>query len=323
MRGGEVAQRTASPYMRGDSKDWMSMTLKRLIATAAAASLALAGCTTTPARAEGPPPGAVPGPALWQVADDDTTIYLFGTVHALPEGKPWFDGRIERAFATADEMITEVDLRDQSASAAAMQSAALLPEGQSLRELMTPDNRQQFEAALVGLGLPVEALDRMEPWMATLTMSLLPLLRQGYQTESGVEMALSTRAGDKRRGALETIAEQIDLFDGMPMEAQLTFLDKTVEAMPKAKVSLDAMVAEWIEGDAEALAGLLNSELDDPVLYERLLTRRNANWAQWIEQRLAQPGTVFIAVGAGHLAGTGSVQDQLAARGLTVERIWQ
>ena len=299
------------------------MKLKRLIATAAALSLSLSGCVGMRAQAETPPPGAVPGPALWRVADADTTIYLFGTVHALPQGKEWFDGRIERAFTAADEIVTEVDLRDQSASTAAMQSAGMLPEGTSLRELMTADNRRQFEAALVGLGLPVEALDRMEPWMATLTMSLLPLLRQGYQTESGVEMALSARAGDKQRDALETIAQQIDLFDGMPMEAQLTFLDKTVEAMPEAKVSLDAMVAEWIEGDADSLAAMLNAELDDPVLYERLLTQRNANWAGWIEQRLAQPGTVFVAVGAGHLAGADSVQRHLAKRGVKVERIWQ
>lgn len=298
------------------------MNLKRLIATAAAFSLTLAGCAGM-ARPETPPPGAVPGPALWKVADADTTIYLFGTVHALPQGKEWFDGRIERAFNASDEMVTEVDLSDQTASAAAMQKAGTLPEGQSLRELMTPDNRKQFEEVLVGLGLPVESLDRMEPWMASLTVSLLPLLRQGYQTESGVEMALATKAGTKQRGALETIAQQIDLFDGMPMDAQLTFLDKAVEAMPKAKVSLDAMVAEWIEGDADALAMLLNAELDDPVLYQRLLTQRNANWAGWIEQRLQQPGTVFIAVGAGHLAGADSVQRQLKRRGVKVERIWQ
>jgi uncharacterized protein YbaP (TraB family) len=306
--------------MRENSKDPMSMKLKRLIATATALSLGLCGAA---ARAETPPPGAVPGPALWQVADEDTTIYLFGTVHALPQGKPWFDGRIERAFAAADELVTEVDISDQSASTQAMQQAGLLGEGESLRALMTEADRKEFEGALVSLGLPVAALDRMEPWLATLTLSLLPLLQQGYQAESGVEAALTARAGERPRGALETVGQQIELFDGMSMEAQLKLLDKTVEAMPKAKTSLDAMVAEWIEGDAEALAALLNSELDDPVLYERLLTQRNANWAGWIEQRLQQPGTVFVAVGAGHLAGTGSVQDQLAARGLKVERIWQ
>jgi hypothetical protein len=298
------------------------MKLKRLISTAAALSLTLSGCTTLQARAETPPRGAVPGPALWQVRDADTTIYLFGTVHALPEGKQWFDGRIERAFNASSEMVTEVDLRDQTASSTAMQQAGLLPQGQSLREMMTPENRQQFEAAVVGLGLPVATLDPMEPWLAALTLSLLPLLQQGYKTDSGVEMALSAQAGTKDRGALETVAQQIDLFDGMPLDAQLTFLDKTVEAMPDAKGTLDAMVDEWMVGDADALATLLNAEIDDPALYARLLTRRNANWAQWIQQRLQQPGTVFVAVGAGHLAGTESVQRQLARRGVKVERVW-
>lgn len=296
------------------------MKLKRLVAsTAAALSLSLAGCATV-AR---PPAGALPGPALWQVADEDTTIYLFGTVHALPEGKQWFDDRIDRAFSSADELVTEIDVSDAAKSAEALQSASLLPEGQSLRGLMTEENRQRYEEALVGLGLPVEALDRYEPWFAALTLSLLPLIRSGYQTQSGVELSLNELAGEKTRGALETVQDQVALFDTLPREAQLAFLDGTVEKLGSATSTLDAMVAEWLEGDAEALAMLLNAEMTDPVLYERLLTARNANWAEWIEKRLEQPGTVFVAVGAGHLAGQGSVQDQLKKRGLKVRRVWQ
>ena len=293
------------------------MLFKRLIGSIAA--LSLAGCATV----DTPPRGAVPGPALWQVADKDTTIYLFGTVHALPKDKPWFDGRIERAFNSSNELVTEIDISSAAQSATALQAASLLPEGQSLRSMMTPENRQQYEAALVGLGLPVEALDRNEPWFAALTLSLLPLLRSGYDTQSGVELSLGGRAGEKQRGALETIDQQISLFDSMPQDAQLAFLDETVEALPKAKTTLDEMGAEWIEGDADQLAALMNAELTDPVLRDRLLTSRNANWAGWIENRLAQPGTVFIAVGAGHLAGVGSVQDQLRKRGVKVRRVWQ
>jgi len=139
-----------------------------------------------------------------------------------------------------------------------------------------------------------------------------------------VEMALGEKAGaDKKRGALETIEQQIELFDGMPVDAQLSFLDQTVEQIPKASNTLDAMVAEWIEGDATELARLMNSELTDPVLRDRLLIQRNANWADWIKRRLDTPGTVFIAVGAGHLAGKGSVQDQLRQRHVKVKRVWQ
>jgi uncharacterized protein YbaP (TraB family) len=156
-----------------------------------------------------------------------------------------------------------------------------------------------------------------------MTLSLLPLLRSGYATQSGVESSLDGRAGEKRRDALETVEQQVALFDELPQDAQLAFLDETVENIPKATTTLDAMVAEWLKGDADELANLLNAELTDPVLKDRLLTSRNAHWAGWIENRLAQPGTVFIAVGAGHLAGAGSVQDQLKARGVRVKRIWR
>lgn len=296
------------------------MTFKRLIASAAALSLGLTGCATV----ETPPKGAVPGPALWQVTDKDTTIYLFGTVHALPkDGASWFDGRIERAFTASDELVTEVDIANVASSGQSMQVAGMLAEGQSLRALMTPENRMEYEAVMVSLGLPVEAFDRFEPWLAAMTLSLLPLIREGYDPQSGVELALGSKAGDgKKRNALETIEEQIGLFDGLPIDAQLAFLDQTVEAAPRAKASLDAMVAEWREGDAVALAALLNAEMTDPALYARLLTQRNANWAEWIERRLDEPGTVFIAVGAGHLAGKDSVQDQLRKRGVKVRRIW-
>lgn len=297
------------------------MPFKRLIASAAALSLGLAGCVPP---VETLPAGATPGPALWQVSDGDTTIYLFGTVHALPKDKNWYDSRIERAFNASEELVTEIDMGNAAATSRALEAQALLPEGQTLRAMMTPDNRMEYEAALVTLGVPVETLDRYEPWFAAMTLALLPLLRAGYDTQSGVEASLGGRAGEgKKRGALETVDQQIAIFDGLPVETQLSFLDQTVEKIGEASVSLDAMVAEWIEGDAVELARLMNSELTNPELRDRLLIHRNANWADWIKRRLDQPGTVFIAVGAGHLAGEGSVQDQLRKRRVKVKRIWQ
>ena len=109
----------------------------------------------------------------------------------------------------------------------------------------------------------------------------------------------------------------------MPRDAQLAFLSETINSVGKSAETLNAMVAEWLKGNADGLAVLLNDELDDPVLYKRLLTDRNANWAQWIDQRLKSPGTVFVAVGAGHLAGQQSVQAQLKKRGIKARRLWE
>lgn len=263
------------------------------------------------------------GPALWEVSDKDTRIYLFGTVHALPKDKNWFTGPVERAYNGSDELVTEIAMGDTAGDASAIATRALLHGDQTLRDMMTPENRVQFEEALVSLGLPVEAMDRFEPWYAAMTLSLLPVMQAGYDPQTGAEVALSKQAGTKKLDALESVDQQIDLFDNLPADAQLAFLDETVESVSNAATTLDAMVAKWMVGDANALAALLNDELDDPVLYKRLLTDRNANWALWIGNRLKEPGTVFVAVGAGHLAGKGSVQDQLRKRGFKVRRVWQ
>ena len=302
------------------------MNLKTLLASATATeSLGLAAAV--PAQeatsTDTMPANAQPGPALWKVADEDTTIYLVGTVHVLPDDIDWFDSRIANAFGASDELVFEIDMEDTAAMQQVVTQRAVLEGDQTLRELMTEENRAQYEQALANFGMPAATLDQMEPWMAAMTLSILPLVASGYNTEAGVETALNTRAEGKTRGSLETIDEQIALFDTLPMEVQLTYLDDTVEAIPETPANIERMVGRWLEGDAVSLAAIMNEEMDDPALYHRLLTDRNANWANWIEQRLDSEGTVFVAVGAGHLAGRGSVQEMLEERGLEVTRIWE
>ena len=154
-----------------------------------------------------------------------------------------------------------------------------------------------------------------------MTLTLLQAQTRGFDAGAGADAALSARAEGKTRHALETVDEQIALFDALPMDAQLVFLDQTVESMNSSVDILAQMIDKWLLGDATALAEMMNNEIDDPVLYERLLTARNARWADWIKQRMDRPGTVFVAVGAGHLAGKGSVQDMLRKRGLKVRRV--
>ena len=263
------------------------------------------------------------GPAIWKVADKDTTIYLFGTIHALPKDAQWFSGPVARAYGQSSELVTEIPMDDPAGDAKTIAAHALLPEGKSLRDLMTPEDRKQFEAALVSLGLPVEAMDRFQPWYAALVLTLRPVTQAGYDPQSGAETELSVKADGKRKAALETVEQQIALFAGLPTSAQLVLLDETAEGVATATATFDAMVADWMKGDPDALAMLINQDMDDPVLYKRLLTDRNARWASWIDGRMKRPGTVFVAVGAGHLAGNGSVQEQLRKYGLKARRVWQ
>lgn len=296
-------------------------------AALAAALLALpaplpAAAQSQPVAAAAPAPARLT-PALWKVADEDTTIYLFGTIHALPPGLDWMNGEVAEALAASSELVTEIhDPSGSTATQEAVRARGML-RGETLRSLMADDDRAAMEALLKRLGMGEAALDHLKPWMAAITLATLPYLRGGYDPAAGVEKVLEGRVA-KQGGhiaGLETADYQLSLFDGLPRETQLEFLASTVRDFDRSLSTIADMVREWGEGDAEGLARLVNESLDQPELAETLLHQRNRAWAAWIGKRLNQPGSVFMAVGAGHLAGQGSVQDALAARGLRVVRV--
>jgi uncharacterized protein YbaP (TraB family) len=303
--------------------------MTRLFRRIACLLLALVSCLsiTAPAREPAAATVAVPAekasPALWKVSDKDTTIYLFGTIHALPPGIDWFSGPVLQAFDRSQELVTEIAESDPAAMQRLVQSRAMLPRGQTLRGLLSAEQNAAYEKQLGALGVPAQAFDGYEPWYAAIALSTLPLMRSGYAAENGVEQALDKRAralGHPHR-ALETAEYQINLFDTLPLDAQKRYFAEVVNKLPEVTTELDRIIAAWKQGDADNLARLMNEDEDDAALMELLLTNRNRNWARWIKRRMARPGTVFMAVGAGHLAGPGSVQEQLAAQGISAQRV--
>ncbi len=274
-----------------------------------------------PVLREIPPPPL--HPALWMVKDADTTIYLFGTIHALRPGMPWFGGQVAQAFGESATLVTEIADVGSMDTAQTLLASALLPEGQSLRAKLSEADRAVYDAALTKAAIPAVALDRFKPWYAAVVLSSLPLLRAGFKLEEGVEIQLAAKAKAAGKGqeALETAAYQLGLFDSLPEAGQLAYLRQVVDNLDQVTAQIDTLIGEWGEGDADGLAKTMNAEESDAGLTELLLTRRNKAWADWIKARLDKPGTVFMAVGAGHLAGPGSVQDQLSARGLAATRL--
>ena len=264
-------------------------------------------------------------PALWKVADEDTTIYVFGTVHVLPDDVDWYSGPVKTALDESSTLVTEIDMSPEALAEIGpmIQQIAILPEGTSLRGMMSEEQRETYEAAMASLGVPPEAFDNLEPWFAALQLSNIAFAKAGFQPQNGTETVLEATVGDtKGRDALETPRYQFSIFDELPMDAQIDYLVETAAEIDTLGPMLDEMIAEWAEGDVEALGHLLNDALQsDPVLAERLLYARNANWAVWIDDRLDTPGTIFMAVGAGHLAGTNKLQDLLAERGIQAVRV--
>ncbi len=264
-------------------------------------------------------------PALWVVKDDDTTIYLFGTVHVLKPGLSWFDEAVKTAFDKSDEMMLEMVMpEDQAAVAKTMMPLAMDTTGKTIPSRLTADELKAYQAAMVSVGVPANAFDSFEPWFPAMTLSVLPLTKLGYDPEQGAEKLLTSfaKAGGKPVAGLETLEEQLGFFDALPEKQQVAFLNSVVKDIDKLGPMLDKMVMLWAKGDPDGLAVAMNESLAaTPELAKTLLWDRNARWADQIKTRMDQPGTVFIAVGAGHLAGDKSVQDYLKARGLTATRV--
>lgn len=265
-------------------------------------------------------------PALWRIADADTTIWLVGTVHALPPGLVWRAGRLAEALDGAESLIVEMVPPDDPATLGATMARLGLPTAPlpPLAERVDADKRDAL-AALVGrTGLPAGVLDGMKTWFAAVALMGPLVVESGADPASGLDRMLIADA--RRRGlavdGLETVEQQFGFFDALPEAEQRAFLAGVVEDAPTARDQFARMIEAWATGDVAGLAAFADEDMGrTPGLRDALLTSRNRSWAAALKARLDRPGIVLVAVGAAHLVGDGSVQQVLAAEGVVAERV--
>ena len=292
------------------------------------ARIALAGLLLPLAACAGaaePKEAPAAHPALWKLADSDTAIWLFGTIHLLPEGQPWRSPALDSALAGADELVLEVaDVDDMMASAQALQKLGISPGLPPIAERVPEAKRAALRAMIAESGYPEGVYDKLETWAAALPLLGVTFKRLGLDPKLGVERQIGApfRAAGRKVSGLETIEQQFGFFDTLSEEAQRALLLSVVEDSAETRAQFKAMLDAWSRGDLEGIARTFDDETQmSPELKDALMKRRNARWAEWLARRLDQPGTVFVAVGAGHLAGADSVQSMLRAKGLKAIRV--
>ena len=305
-----------------DAKGFESMLKSFLRSIFAPLGLALA-LTGAPAAAKVP---QAAHPALWTVADADTTVYLFGTIHLLPEKYRWRTPAFDQAVAGSNQLMVEtiVDEKNPQKLMSALTSLAFSKGRPPLAARVPPAQRPALDAAIAKSGIPRQAFDSMETWAAAFMLLGNQYRDMGLKGGEGVEAVLrGAFAGQgKPIGELETNIEQLGYFDRLPEEAQRALLLGAIDQPQSMNAEFTKMLGAWGRGDVNAIARTFNHDLAaSPELKEALIAQRNANWSRWIEQRMATPGSVMIAVGAGHLAGKDSVIDMLKRSGYRVRRV--
>jgi uncharacterized protein YbaP (TraB family) len=265
-------------------------------------------------------------PALWEVSDADTKVYLFGTIHMLPENYQWRTARFDKAVAGSQQLVIEtiVDENNPHEMLGALTSLGFSKGLPPIAQRVPKEKRAALEAAIAKTGLPRASFDGMESWAAAFMLLGNQFRAMGLKMGAGVETTLRTAftSQGKSVGQLETNRDQLGFFDALPESAQRALLEGAIEAPQDMSREFDAMIGAWSRGDTEAFARTFNEQMSaNPALQDLLMKRRNANWTRWVRQRLATPGSVLVAVGAGHLAGRDSVIDMLQKSGLKVRRL--
>lgn len=265
--------------------------------------------------------------ALWTVEGRHNTVYLLGSIHVLRPDDGGLPPVADAAYRDAEQLVMEIDMDDPAGTdpgtmLEAMQRMALLPDGQSLREVLGADYATVAERAHAA-GLDLQLMDRFAPWFVATTLLQLELAKRGFSPEFGIEQTLASRAvaDGKPILGLETAEQQFAVLAGLTLPQQKRFLTMTLDDASQIDVELAELLRAWRSGDTGTLAQLLEREFDDfPDLYRPLTEDRNRAWAGRLEELLDDRDDYLVVVGALHLVGRNSVIELLEKRGFEVRQ---
>lgn len=264
-------------------------------------------------------------PALWQLKGRGNAIYLLGSVHLLRDDSQPLPAPILRAYRDADILYMEIDLDDLDPTEVQQFTLTngVLPPEQTLAAVMGPDRYGRAKSEAQKIGLDLDQLGRLEPWVVAISAMQAQVVRLGLDPEAGVEQQLVRDAVRDRKEVrgLETVADQFGVFDRLSLDRQQEFLLMSLEEAVRLPADFDELIGAWSRGDLEDLARLLAEGFEQfPDLYQPLVVTRNRNWTKQIIDLLDDESDYLVVVGALHLAGPDSVIEMLRAQGHAAKR---
>jgi uncharacterized protein len=259
--------------------------------------------------------------SLWELHGKHNTVYLLGSIHVLRLSDYPLAPAVLEAYGNAKSVLMEVNMEELSSAQvqAEMLASAILPDGKSLLDVLGQQRYGRAAALAHEVGVELSLFDQCAPWFAAEAISQLQLAQLGFQPESGVEMYFMERARSdgKSVAGLETVHDQISIFQEMPLDMQAEYLASSLEQAHDLPHEVDSMVRAWQQGDTQWFANQLLSEFkQDSRLYQSVLGARNRKWLPKIEALLNDDKNYLVIVGTGHLVGAGSVIELLKKDGI-------
>ena len=262
---------------------------------------------------------------LWRIEGRDAPAsHVFGTVHLADPRVTSLPPAVAREFGQARSLTLESGL--DPAGILVLAGRMVFDDG---RDLLGVAGAELFDRAArltAGLGLPEPMLRLFKPWAVAMLLSTPP-----QDPSSVLDFVLARLAAEQGKPVheLESMDEQISVFEGMSQQDQVALLRQAVDEYERMPRLIGRVVNAYLARDLAGLwrisqenvgKGEEERRLND-VFNRRLLDERNVRMAERAEPRLREGGA-FIAVGALHLYGSGGVLAQLERRGWRVTRVY-
>ncbi len=262
---------------------------------------------------------------LWKVSSKTNTVYILGSVHLLKQDAYPLDMSIEKAYDSSSRLFFEInlDMADKQKLQQLTIAKGVYRDGRTLKDDLSKRTYEYAKKRLSDLGLEIENVETLKPWLLAMTLEISKLQKLGYDENQGVDQYFYKKAkiDGKKVDGFETAEYQLDLFGDMPAGMQEALLLQTMQELDEAPKVLVVLVEAWKSGDAETLDKvLLKSIKDFPDLNKALIIDRNKKWLPAIESLVGQKENVMIIVGAAHLVGKDGVIAALKQKGYQVEQ---
>jgi uncharacterized protein YbaP (TraB family) len=266
-------------------------------------------------------------PALWKIENGPHTVYLFGSLHILPDYIDWTAPEIDTAMKASELFVFEVPV-DEEATTLQREyiiKHGLMPMGTSLRRLLTRREYLIYSTILIRAGLKPELFEHYRPWLASLILGLAYLHPDNISTLTGADDALINfaKANGREMRFLETVDQQMALLNTSGEVAQVLSLKRLIETLPRTRTQSEELFASWTAGDADRLEILIKGYFKGyPAIEDRLIGQRNRVWMAQIKQLLeGDAKNALITVGAAHMGGGNGLLSLLCAQGYDVKRV--
>ena len=258
---------------------------------------------------------------LWKIEGNglEKPSYLFGTIHITCNAT--LEDDVKKALDETTQIVMELDMDDPSMQMKMMKSI-YFKDGKTLKDFVSEEDYKSIDSLFINnMGMPVKMLEKVKPFF--LSSMFFPKMLDCPMQSFELELTKIAKEQEEEIYGLETLEEQIQVFDDIPLEDQYADLVRMAkDNLEYDKETFSKMLKLYEEENITAILDMMDDDTNKTVSEHQdvLLKQRNENWISKISE-YAKDQPTFFGVGAGHLPGKNGVIQLLRNAGYTVEAV--